>query len=165
MSRPRTIPDARIFAVIRSLMATAGEGAVSFGAVARQSGLAASTLVQRYGTRQGMLRAAALAAWQELAAQTAALDAAEPGAHGFLKALGGDPAGPADLALLALDFRDAELRACATAWRAQVEAALARRLGDAGAAAMLFAAWQGQMLWQAAGGKGFRLKEAARRLT
>ena len=35
---------------------------------------------------------------------------------------------------------------------------------DAEAAAMLFAAWQGQMLWRAAGGKGFRLKDAAKRL-
>lgn len=29
---------------------------------------------------------------------------------------------------------------------------------------MMFALWQGQRLWQAAGGRGFKLKDATRRL-
>ena len=48
------------------------------------------------------------------------------------------------------------------------ETALALRLGGGPqgreAATILFAAWQGQILWQTAGGKGFRLKDALKRL-
>ena len=47
--------------------------------------------------------------------------------------------------------------------------ALAVRLGGGAkgreAAALLFAAWQGQMLWLAVGGRGFKLKDAVKRLT
>lgn len=164
MARPRVIEDGAVFGAIRHLLATEGEKAVSFGAMARATGLAAASLVQRYGSREAMLRAALLAAWDALDAETAKADADTDSAQAFLKALGGDAAEATDLALLAMDFRDAALRARAAGWRAQVEAALARRLRDGDAAAMLFAVWQGQMLWQVAGGKGFRLKDAAKRL-
>lgn len=171
MARPRTIPDAEIFAAIRRLLADGGDKAVAFGAVARVTGLAASTLVQRYGTREGMLRAALLAAWDALDARTteAAAEAAQgpKGAAALLKALGGGGEA-ADVALLAVDFRDPVLRDRAAAWRAEVEAALALRLGGGArgreAAAVLFAAWQGQALWALAGGRAFRLKDAVKRL-
>jgi hypothetical protein len=174
MPRPRTIPDADIFAAIRQLLADGGDKAVAFGPVARATGLAAPTLVQRYGTRDGMIRAALMAAWDDLDTRTAAAEAeagtGPKGAVALLKALGGrgDSAEPVDVALLAVDFRDAALRDRATAWRARVEGALALRLGGGAkgqaAAAMLFAAWQGQALWALAGGKTFRLKDAAKRL-
>lgn len=164
MARPKIIADADVFAALRHLLATEGDKGVTFGAVARATGLAAASLVQRYGSRDGMVRAALGAAWDALEVETAKADASAETAQAFLKALGGDAPQTTDLALLAMDFRDATLRARATAWRAQVEAALARRLRDADAAAILFAAWQGQMLWHVAGGKGFRLKDAAKRL-
>jgi AcrR family transcriptional regulator len=172
MSRPRTIPDAEIFRTIRRLLAEGGDKAVAFSAVARATGLAAPTLVQRYGSRDAMLRAALMAAWDDLDARTqAAASEATLGAKGavqLLKALSGDEAEPADLALLAVDFRDRSLRERALAWRARLEAALALRLGGGAkgreAAALLFAAWQGQALWSVAGGRGFRLKDAVRRL-
>lgn len=172
MARPRTIPDDRIFAAIRALLAQGGDKAVAFSSVARATGLAAPTLVQRYGSREGMVKAALLAAWNGLEARTdeaeagAALNA--KGAVALLKALGDDEGGPDDLALLAVEFRDADLRARAEAWRARVEAALASRLGGGARgreiAAILFAAWQGQALWSMAGGRGFRLKDAVKRL-
>lgn len=171
MARSRTIPDLAIFAAIRRLLARGGDKAVSFSATAEATGLAGATLVQRYGTRERMVKAALLAAWDALEAETeAAIRATEDkGPQALLKALEADQDEPdADLALLAIDMRDASLRVRAAAWRAQVEAALTRRLGGDDrareAAAMLFAAWQGQMLWARAGGRGFRLKEAARRL-
>ena len=172
MPRPRTIADAEIFAAIRRLLAEGGDKAVAFGPVARATGLAASTLVQRYGSREGMLRAALLAAWDALDARTAEAEAAAPpgpkGAVALLKALGGGGEA-ADVALLAVDFRDAALRDRAAAWRARVEGALALRLGGGArgreAAAILFAAWQGQALWALAGEKSFRLKDAVKRLT
>lgn len=169
MPRPRTLPDAEVFAAVRRLIAEGGDKAVAFGSVARATGLAAPTLVQRYGSREGMVRAALLEAWDRLDAETAEAEtvagSGAKGAQALLKALG---AASADLSALALDMRDAELRARAEDWRARVEAGLAARLGGGArardAAALLFAAWQGQLLWQAAGGKGFRLKDAVKRL-
>lgn len=170
MARPRTIPDDEVFAAIRRLLAEGGEKAVAFSSVGRATGLAAPTLVQRYGSREGMLRAALAAAWDGLDTATQRAEAEAPlnpkGAAALLKALGG---GPGELRLLAVDFRDPDLRARAEAWRARVIAALATRLGGGSrgreAAAILFAAWQGQALWQVAGERGFRLKDAVKRLT
>jgi len=172
MSRSRTIPDAHIFAAIRALLAAGGEKAVAFSAVARATGLAAPTLVQRYGARDTMLRAALLAAWDDLEAATAKAESEAPltakGALALLKALGAEDSEPADITLLAADFRDPVLRARAAAWRSRGEAALAVRLGGGAkgreAAGLIFAVWQGQTLWQAAGENSFRLKDAIKRL-
>ena len=174
MPRTKTIPDLAIFAAIRGLLARKGDKAVSFSSVAQVTGLAAATLVQRYGSRDQMVKAALQAAWDALDARTeaAALATLDKGPHAFLKALSAeadpDAMEEADLGLLATDMRDAALRLRATAWRAAVEAALTTRMrsGERGrdAATMLFAAWQGQLLWERAGGKAFRLKDAARRL-
>ena len=71
-------------------------------------------------------------------------------------------------ALLTLSLRDPALIGRAKAWRHKVEQAIAARL-DVSAkaketAALIFAAWQGRMLWDAGGGKGFRLGDAIKRL-
>jgi AcrR family transcriptional regulator len=173
MGRNRTIPDDDVFLAIRRLLAEGGEKAVAFSSVARATGLAAPTLVQRYGSRDAMLRAALMRAWDGLEAATALAEAEAPaspkGAAQLLKALSGDHSETADLALLAADFRDPPVRARAAAWRERVEAALALRLGGGAkgreAAAILFAAWQGQALWRLAGERTFRIKDAIRRLT
>lgn len=172
MTRSRTIPDQDIFLAIRQLLAAGGEKAVAFAAVARATGLAAPTLVQRYGARDDMLRAALAAGWDDLDAATTKADAEAPisakGALAFLKALGADSTDPSDITVLAADFRDAALRARAQAWRTRVESALAVRLGGGSkgreTGAMLFALWQGQTLWQAAGDTSFKLKDAIKRL-
>ena len=172
MGRTRTIPDAEVFRAIRSLLAERGEKAVAFSSVARATGLAAPTLVQRYGSRDAMLRAALMAAWDGLEAATAAAAANAPlspkGAAQLLKALSVGPAETADLTLLAADFRDPALRHRALVWRQAVETALALRLGGGAngreAATFLFSAWQGQSLWQMAGGKTFKLKDAVKQL-
>ena len=69
------------------------------------------------------------------------------------------------LALEGARSLDDTARTRATDWRRMVETALAQRLGPGEkgreAAAILFAAWQGQALW---GGDGFRIKDAAKRL-
>ncbi|TAF36285.1 MAG: TetR family transcriptional regulator [Alphaproteobacteria bacterium] len=66
MPRTRTIPDERIFAAIHRLLGEGGDRAVSFATVGAATGLAPPTLVQRYGSRDGMVRAARLAAWEKL---------------------------------------------------------------------------------------------------
>jgi AcrR family transcriptional regulator len=173
MGRNRTIPDDAIFSAIRTLLAEGGEKAVAFSTVSRATGLAGPTLVQRYGSRDAMLRAALMRAWNGLESLTEAAEVEAPltakGAAQLLKALSGEEADTADLALLAADFRDPALRARAAAWRDRVEGALALRLGGGvkgrEAAAILFAAWQGQALWQMAGERSFRIKDAIKRLT
>lgn len=169
MSRQRLIPDDIIFALILGQLAEGGEKAVTFASIAAGSGLAAPTLVQRYGSRDAMVVAALADLWDRLDALTEAVEAealaSAKGALGMLKALS-DLAGTPEF--LAISLRDQGLQARAVAWRAVVEGALAKRLGgglrghDAGAA--LFAMWQGRMIWDRAGGKGFKLWDVAKRL-
>ncbi len=163
MPRHKIIPDAAVHAEILRLLTTQGEAALSFAAVGRACGLAPATLVQRFGSQPAMVLAALHAGWD---AAEAALAEAErlvgKGAHQFLKAL------PDCTELMGPSRRDAGLRARATEWRLAVERCLAMRLGNGAkadqTAALMFALWQGQSLWQHAGGKGFRLKEAVKRL-
>jgi AcrR family transcriptional regulator len=165
MPRTRTIPDERIFAAIHRLLAEGGDRAVSFATVGAATGLAPPTLVQRYGSRDGMVRAARLAAWEKLSAQTleAIVATEKKGPHALLKALG-----DAHPSVVTSDFRDPELAGRAVAWKATVESVLAMRLGGGTkgreAATLLFAAWQGQLAWAHAGEAGFKLKDIARRL-
>ncbi len=171
MGRRKTVPDADVFAAIRDLMARDGDKAVAFSSVSHATGLAPATLVQRYRSRDGMVLAAMLAAWDALDARADQLSAdaslSAKGAGQILKALSEEDAAT-DMALLAANFRDAAARARARGWQQKVEAALALRLGGAvkgrEAAAILFAAWQGQVLWHTGGEKGFRVKDAIKRL-
>lgn len=172
MARPKIVPDSTLLEAVRKILADHGERAVSFATVSQATGLAGATLVQRFGSRDGMVRAALAAAWEIVEARTEQADVNAPknakGALAFLKALGAE-AEASEISLLAADFRDPVLRERAALWRARVENALALRLGGGSkgreAAALLFTAWQGQLLWQPAGGKAFRLKDALKRLT
>ena len=164
MSRPRTIPDQDIFAAILRLIAEGGEKAVAFSSVARATGLSAPSLVQRYGALPDMIRAALLGEWDRIDGVTtlaiAEMSASAKGPQGLLKALSPAP-GPA---VLAASARDARLRDRARIWRHRVETALAQHGGDTEAAAMLFATWQGQSFWDGISDKGFKLKDAIKRL-
>lgn len=172
MPRKKIIPDTEVFAIVRRLLAEGGDKAVAFGSVARATGLAASTLVQRFEKRENMVRAALADGWDQLDAACAEAEKntamGQKGAAAFLKSLGAEATGAADLSLLAIDFRDAHLRIRAEEWRARVETALAFRLGQGArareTAAILFAVWMGQVLWLPAGGKAFKIKDVLKRL-
>lgn len=169
MSRSRTIPDETVFATLRQMLAEGGDKAASFGAAAQATGLAASTLAQRFATQDGMVRAALLDGWAQIEAATAAAEseaAVSPkGVPVLLKLIGRGR--EADICLLAGHLRDGALHDAGQAWRARVEAAITLRLGGGSkardSAAMIFAAWQGRLIW---GGPGdsFRLKDALKRL-
>jgi hypothetical protein len=153
MARPRSLPDSKVFAAIRALQLQGGDKAVSFGAVSRATGLAPSTLAQRYKSVAGMLAAAAGGVWAEAGERLdAALTESDgKGASGLLKALGTPPM--------------PDRSEAAAIWRARVETALAIRIGGAKAAetaGMLFAAWAAQGHWP--GEKSFRLKDMVKRL-
>ena len=159
MARPRSIPDAVIYEAVLDLLEA--REAVSFGVVSAVVGLAPPSLVQRYGDREGMLRAALRHGWDRVAVATEAADAAEESAQGYLKAL----AAGMRASLVWASLGEAEALARAADWRVGVEAAVARKAGcKAEAAAMIFAAWQGRMIWAAAGGQGFRLRDAVKRI-
>ena len=172
MGRIKTVSDADVFAAIRQLLAAGGEKAVAFASVARATGLAGPTLVQRFGSRAGMMQAAHLAAWDALDLATATAiatsDQSPKGAQVLLKSLADIQSNTVNLAMLCMDMRDAVLRQRAKAWRHSIEEALSQQLGGSSKgreeAAMLFALWQGQMLWNAAGGKGFKIKDAIKAL-
>lgn len=161
MGRPRSVPDSEIFTAILKLLAEGGEGAVSFGTVSKVCGLAPPTLVQRYGDRAGMLRAALAQGWDGVMEAGERIAATEETAQGYLKAL----AGVVPSGLVMASLADPEAVGRAAEWRLSVERVLAAKQGcRAETAAMMFAAWQGRSIWEPAGGAGFKLKDAARRL-
>jgi AcrR family transcriptional regulator len=167
MTRTKAIPDQTIFAHVLEQLLQAGDKAITFASVAKFSGLAAPTLVQRFGSRDAMVLAALTAAWDDLDAQTshAAQDDGKS-AQRLLKSFSGPIQHPA---FLAASLRHQPICERAKQWRDQVETALAERFATspkpAETAALIFAAWQGRLLWNAAGGKTFRLGEALKRLT
>lgn len=165
MARPKILSDHEVLTEARRLHQIGGDKALSFGALARATGLAASTLAQRFATIDGLQAAAAQDGWRVLIARAEDADllAEGKGAPGYLKAQEGCAAEAARL--LALGGRDPVSRNLAEAWRMQVETGLALRLGQGDrarmAAAALFALWQGQALWP---GMELKLKDLARRL-
>jgi AcrR family transcriptional regulator len=171
MGRSKTLPDTDVFAALRRLLIQGGDKAVAFSSVGQATGLAAPTLAQRYGTRDAMVRAALQDGWDVLGKATEqTVDAAPPTAKGatqILKALSASHA--EEIALLVSEFRDPALRDPALAWRQSLLAALGSRLGGGSkgqeAAALVFSAWQGQILWHKAGGSEVKIKDAVKRLT
>ena len=168
MARPRTLPDSAVFSAILRMIAAEGEKAVAFSAVARVTGLAGASLVQRYGALPVMVEAALNWGWDEREAHVLLVEAevlaADKGPQALLKALGERSAALPMAALLAASQRHARLRVRAAAWRARVEGLMAARTHDIERAAMLFALWQGQVLWDGLGEREFRLKDACKRL-
>lgn len=169
MARTKLISDRDVFQQVLALLLKNGEKAVTFSTISTATGLAPTTLVQRFGTCNAMILSALSQAWQELdgLVEAAASDAMplNKGVPGLLKSLVG-PIDPG--ALLTLSLRDPALVGRAKAWRHKVEQAISARL-DVNAkaketAALIFAAWQGRLLWDAGGGKGFRLGDAIKRL-
>jgi AcrR family transcriptional regulator len=57
--RPRTVSDADILAAAAQVMTRVGPGRLTLALVARKAGLSPATLVQRFGSKLGLLRAAA----------------------------------------------------------------------------------------------------------
>lgn len=173
MARKKIIPDAKVHTEILRLLAQGGDRAVSFATVAQATGLAGPTLVQRFGSREGMVHTALMAAWAELEDQTTQAEAAAPltakGAQTLLKTLTAEAPLLSCLPQMTADFRDSAIRARAEVWRTRMEQALALRLGGGTRgremAAILFAAWQGQIMWLPMGGKAFRLKDLLKRVT
>lgn len=163
MARPRTISDEAILdAAFVVMQRGGGPEALTFASVGKAAGLSPATLVQRFGTRAGLLQAALLRLWDNLDARTAEADAEAPetpeGAIEMLVMLSTSSAEIEDyvegLSLLREDMRDPELRARGAAWGRTLANALGRRLtADPERQDMLgrlmASQWQGAQLWWA----------------
>jgi AcrR family transcriptional regulator len=154
MPRNRTIPDDVVLSAALDIVHADGPAALSFGTLAERVGLAGSTLVQRFGSRAGLLQRALLQAWDRLDAETARADAAAgPGRAGVVDLLV-DLSGEyteedfADqLLVLREDLRDPVLRTRGEAWIDALAGMIDRRLaGDPpGPGRLVVAHWQGTL--------------------
>lgn len=161
MARPRTVSDDAILEAAGGILSREGPAALTFQSAGAAAGLSPATLVQRYGSKDGLMRAALLRMWDRLDVSTAAEDARHTidadGAIALLVRLsagyGATPDETAQgLLLLREDFRDPTLRARGVAWGAALAKALGRRLSaDAADQArlgrLMAAQWQGALLW------------------
>ena len=158
MPRLKILPDTDVLEIAHRLIHRHGPDALTFAMLSEACGLSAATLVQRFGSKAELVRAALLQAWDGLDAKTAALARSTPktpqGAIAMLVAMSGSYGGidayAQGLLVLREDFRDPVLRARGAAWKT----ALAAALDDcfAGAApdigVLMAAQWQGLLtLW------------------
>jgi len=156
MPRPKSLPDDVVLERALTLMRRDGPDALSFGALARETGLSGATLVQRFGTKPGLVKAATAHAWTQLDIATAkAIATAPDGPDGIVTLLlalsgYGDIETYADnLLILREDLRDPDLRARGRDWHAVLLAAIGDRLPgrDHARAAVILDCWQGSLLW------------------
>jgi AcrR family transcriptional regulator len=157
MARHKTIPDEQVLGTLFELMMHTGPDGLTFVRAAQASGLAAATLVQRYGKRERLVEAVLLQAWDRLDAETVAADNEEAltpeGAIKLLLRL--MPPDTAErnatdgLLLLREDIRNPKLRARGAAWGGVLASALGRRLTTDRQEADLLG-WQMAALWQGA---------------
>lgn len=149
MPRNRTISDDALLDHALEVMRSAGPDRLTFEAVADASGLAPSTIVQRFGAKPALLHAALLRAWDRLERETAAaIESTDLGVTGAVELLvrlsaqydGQDYAD--QLRILREDLRDPILVERGRAWLATLAEAIEARV--AGISGMLvLATWQG----------------------
>jgi AcrR family transcriptional regulator len=158
MPRKRTVTDDDLADAALALVREAGPAALTFAALAPRAGLAGSTIVQRFGTKAALLRAALSRAWDHLDRETAAASAAATagpdGVIDLLVRLSGqydpDDEFADQLLILREDLRDPVLRERGRAWLATLVEAIETRLtawrGDArGLGPLVVAQWQGTL--------------------
>lgn len=162
MGRGKRISDAQLLERLLLAVMEHGPSELSFAKAAEVAGLAAPTLVQRFGTRARMVEAVLLRAWDQLDKATAAADAEaafDPtGAIELLLRLTNPGAAEYDftdgLLLLREDIRNPVLRARGAEWGARLANALGSRLCDDADRAnklgwQMASLWQGTLIWWA----------------
>ena len=160
MPRPKTMSDLDVLAAAHRLVHERGPEALTFESLGRACGLSPATLVQRFGTKEGMKRRALLHAWDRLDERTTELAAKVPrtpaGAVELLVSLsegyGGIETYAEGLLVLREDLRDPALRARGAAWKAELSEALDGCFAGVphapkGIGMLIAAQWQGSLLW------------------
>ena len=162
MPRRKEIADAAVLEAALIVMAREGSAGLTMALVGKEAGLSPATLVQRFRTKDALVHAALLLAWDQLDESTAEQDASQPedveGAMLLLESLS-TPQGKAGgyvngLLLLREDLRDPVLRARGAAWLETLALALGRRItADPRArrplGRMFVCQWQGAQIWWA----------------
>jgi AcrR family transcriptional regulator len=152
--RPRTVPDETLLDAALDIVHRDGPATLSFGALAADAGLAASTLVQRFRTKDELLRRTLLRAWDLLDEATArAIAAAPTDVDGIaelfvaLTATRDEDDYAEQLPVLREDLRDPVLRRRGERWLATLAAAVDDRLADLppGTGRLVVAHWQGTL--------------------
>ena len=124
MARPRSITDERLLSALGTVIATRGPG-FTIADVAAQAGVSVGTVAQRFGSKQGLLKALSRQAVHEVAGQVRAAPDIKAAVLAVYRALD-DPATAANnLGQLAGDLADPELRALLGEFYAVLEAELA----------------------------------------
>lgn len=160
MPRPKKIGDDMVLAAAGEIVARGGPEALTFASVGAAAGLSPASLVQRYGSRDALMRATLLSLWDGLDAATARADALRPvsveGAIALLAGLSGQYDSEEEqaqgLLLLREDFRDPVLRARGVRWGEALALALGRRLTPDAAmqpllGRLMASQWQGCLIW------------------
>ena len=157
MPRQKILADRDVLESALGVIRERGPDGLTFASLAKACGLSGATLVQRFGSKPALLKAAMLHAWDLLDASTEEVIAAAPhsgeGVVQLLLALShgyGDIETYADgLLLLREDLRDPELRDRGKAWQAVLAEAIATRLPghSPGIASLILDLWQGSLLW------------------
>ncbi len=162
MARTRTIADEVILDAALGLMSRGGPASLTLGAVGKLVDLSAATLLQRFGSKEALMRAALERSWDALREATATADAEQPetleGAIAVIAALwpstDREPDFAGGLLLLREDLRDPVLRARGIAWLEMLALALGRRITRQPAlrrklGRLMVNQWQGTQIWWA----------------
>ena len=155
--RRKQVPDTDVLDVALDVLHTRGPQACTFAALAEASSLAPATLVQRFGSKAGLLRRVLLHAWDRLERRTTELGTAAErstaGAVAFLVGLSEQYGGGIDsyadaLLVLREDLLDPEVRRRGTDWRRALTGVLDACLdGPPGVGDLVATYWQGTLLW------------------
>lgn len=162
MARHKSVSDEDLLDRLMPALVRHGPDGLTLALAGAAAGLAPATLVQRFGTREAMIEAILLRAWDRLDAATEAADvAAGAGPEGALALLRGlMPMADAEtdvtdgLLLLREDFRNPVLRARGKAWGERLAVALGRRLDPVPESGLclgwqMLQVWQGALIWWA----------------
>ena len=157
MPRPRTQTDKQLLEASLALMHARGPDTLTFASLSEACGLAAATLVQRFGSKATLKQRTLLHAWDRLDERTAQLAATVPrtpeGAVALLVGLseqyGGIKSYAEGLLVLREDLRDPLLRARGAAWKTTLIDVLdGCAPGAPDCFGLLMAThWQGALLW------------------
>ena len=173
LPRSKLISDEAVLDAVERVLLERGPHGFTLAHVSRRAGIAPATLIQRFGTKKGLMRAFGRHAAKRAAVREPISD--EPPLKVLMRMLTGRAAKIGDrkafvnsMAMLLEDIRDEQLRASAARQAYSTELVIERLLDDAGvrepekAARVVYAAWNGALIQWALRGEGTLEKYVAK---
>jgi AcrR family transcriptional regulator len=165
MPRRKVIPDEAVLDAVGRVLMERGPHGITLRHISRRAGIAPATLIQRFGTKQGLMRAFGRQAAKRAEKREPISD--EPPLKVLMRMLvdraaklGDRKAFVNSMALLLEELRDEGLRTAAARQSYSTELVIERLLDDAEvphpekAARLVYAAWNGALLQWALRGEG-----------